>query len=472
MGTGENSNSGRPHWGSSLAFVIAAAGSAIGLGNIWKFPYITGVYGGGAFVLIYLVTIAAVGLPLMVAEIMIGKHTQRSPASAIRMLRGSGSPWMIVGVLSIVAAFVILSYYSVVAGWTLHYLFLSLKADFAGKDPDTIYQMFADLYVNGPLNVFWHFVMMIFTTLIVYRGIKGGIERSTKILMPALLGILIILLMNSMFSEGAGPGLRFLFSPDFSKLSPKAVLEAVGHGFFTLSLGMGAMITYGSYLKKEGDIARPAMAIVAFDTVIALLAGMVIFPIVFAYGFEPGAGPGLVFRTLPVVFSRMPGGTFMAILFFLLLFLAALTSAISLLEVVISYLVDSGKLKRHQAAIVSGAAIFSLGILSALSGGPFSHIKVPFIGKNLFDSFDYLATNWILPLGGILIATFTGWALPDDIRKVEFLQNAPWWWHYKLWLFSIRWVTPIGVLLVFLHLIGVLEPVIGYLFYLFRLIVS
>lgn len=444
----------RPHWGSRFAFVIAAAGSAIGLGNVWKFPYITGVYGGGAFVLIYLFTIAMIGLPLMAAEILIGKSTQLSPVPAVKKLRGEKTPWLILGAMSILSAFVILSFYSVVSGWTLHYLLLSIKGAFSGKEPEAIYEMFSNLYVDGSTNLAWHFVVMLLCSFIIFRGLKSGIERATKILMPALLTLLFILLVNGMLSEGAGEGIRFMFYPDFSKLTPSAILEAVGHGFFTLSLGMGCMITYGSYLEQKSDLAMPSVSVVLFDTGIALLAGLAIFPIVFTYGFEPGAGPGLVFKTLPVVFSKMPGGYFMSIFFFGLLFLAALTSAISLLEVATAYFVDSRIFSRRKASILSGAAVFVFGIVSALSGGPLSHIKIPLVEKNFFDTFDYLATNWLLPLGGILIAIFVGWVLPENFRKEEFTRDAPGWWAYGLWLFFIRWVTPIGVFIVFLNKIG------------------
>jgi len=457
MSNEENTSMNRPHWGSSTAFVIAAAGSAIGLGNIWKFPYMTGVNGGGAFVLIYLLTIAMVGLPLMAAEIMLGKATQLSPVPAFKKLCGPRTPWLIVGALSIISAFVILSFYSVVSGWTLHYLLLSIQGSFSGKDPDTIYKMFTDLYTNATANVGWHFVVMMISSFIIYKGIKGGIERATKILMPLLLLLLLILLVNSMMSPGALQGIKFMFYPDFSKLTPNVVLEAVGHGFFTLSLGMGCMITYGSYIKKESGLAMPTLAVVGFDTAIALLAGLAIFPIVFTYGFEPGAGPGLVFRTLPVVFSQMPGGYALSIFFFLLLFLAALTSGISLLEVATAYLVDSNIVSRKKGAWIMGASIFVVGILSALSGSTLSQVKVPLIGKNIFDSFDYLATNWLLPLGGLLIAVFTAWILPSDFRKEEFKRGAPVWWSYRIWLFFLRWITPLGVLLVFLNKIGLIS---------------
>ncbi len=444
----------RPQWGSRLTFVIAAAGGAIGLGNIWKFPYITGMHGGGAFVLIYLLTIMMVGLPLLAAEIMIGKSTQASPVPAIKQISGAHSPWKWIGVLSITSAFVILSYYSVVSGWTLHYLLHAVRGNFTGKEPEEIYNLFGQLYAHGPLNVFWHFVVMLICSWIIWRGLKGGIERATQILMPILLLLLMVLLVNGMLSPGAGAGFRFMFYPDFSKLTPSSILEAVGHGFFTLSLGMGAMITYGSYLRRESDLMVPSLAVAFADTGIALMAGLAIFPIVFSYGFEPDAGPGLVFRTLPVVFSQMPGGSFLAIFFFLLLFLAALTSAISLLEVVVAYLVDSRILKRHTASLLGGTAIFLLGLLSALSGGPLAKFKVPLLERNLFDSFDYLATNWFLPLGGLVIATYVAWVVPSELTQKEFTFRAPIWWSYRVWIFLLRWVTPVGVVAVFLNKIG------------------
>ncbi len=452
----EPSKPQRPHWGSKFAFVLAAAGSAIGLGNIWKFPYVTGKYGGGAFVLVYLLTILLVGLPLMAAEIMVGKSTQLSPIPAFKKIKGERSRWRYVGVLTISAAFLILSYYSVVAGWTLHYLYLSVMGKFVGEGSERVSGYFSQLYANGSMNLFWHFIVMVLTTGIIWRGLKGGIEKSTKFLMPLLFVLLLVLLVNSLLSPGAAQGIRFLFYPDFSKLNATGILEAVGQGFFSLSLGMGAMMTYGSYLQKDVDVARPAIAVVGFDTLIALLAGLVIFPIVFSHGLEPASGPGLVFQTLPVVFSKMPGGYIVSILFFLLLFVAALTSAISLLEVGIAYVVDSKIVKRHTGSLVAGGVIFLLGIFPALSGGLLADVRVPVLGMNLFDSMDYLASNWLLPMGGLLIAAFCGWAFPDDIRHKEFSIKAPFWWSYRLWLFFLRFVTPVGLILVFLNKIGVI----------------
>ena len=456
MGTEKSSvsSTARPQWTSSLTFVIAAAGSAVGLGNIWKFPYIAGVNGGGAFVLVYLLIIFLIGAPLMAAEILIGKSTQCSPVKALKHFMGEKTPWRLVGLLSVVTSFAILSFYSVVSGWTLHYLILSLKGSFSGQSPETISGMFDALYGDGTKNLFWHFVVMAIVTFIGFRGVKRGIERSTVFMMPVLIFLLLILLGNSLTSSGAKEGIHFLFYPDFSKLTGEAILEAMGHAFFTLSLGMGTMITYGSYLPKENSLAKPVISVVFADTAIALLAGLVIFPIVFSHGLEAGAGPGLVFQTIPIVFSKIAGGGVLSVLFFLLLFIAALTSAISMFEVAVAWAIDGGHMKRRRASIVIGVVIFAFGILSALSGGALSHITIPGIEKNIFDSLDYLVTNWALPLGGFFTIVLVGWFLPADVCRAEFKQNAPIWWSFRVFRTFCRYVTPIGILIVFFHKLG------------------
>lgn len=452
----------RAHWQSRMGFVLAAAGSAVGLGNIWKFPYITGVNGGGAFVLIYLGCIALVGLPVMTAEILLGRASQKSPVGAFRAL--GGGPWVLVGWLGVACGFVILSYYSVVAGWALHYTWLSATGQIVGLGPDGVGSVFDSLYASGGLNLFWHFVFMIMTIAVILGGVGKGIERWSRILMPALFGLMFVLLVNSFTLDGFGRGLDFVFGFHTENLTAAGVLEALGHAFFTLSLGMGAMLTYGSYLHQKDDIVSASIIISGLDTVLALTASLALFPIIFTFGLEPGTGPGLVFVSVPIALSQMTGGTFFSICFFVLLVFAALTSAVSLLEVVTSYFIDEKSWSRHKAGLLAGATIFLVGIPSALSGGTdlfgdwFADTIGPG-GRNWFDTFDYLASNWLLPLGGLGIALFTAWRLDDAIRHRAFLEGTNLAIFYKGWLLLLKFVVPFAVVLIFLHAIGLIGVV-------------
>ena len=446
----------RGHWGSRLGFVLAAAGSAVGLGNIWKFPYITGVNGGGAFVLVYLACIVLVGLPVMTAEILLGRATQKSPVGAFKEL--GGGFWVVAGWFGVVAAFVILSYYSVVAGWSLHYTYLSLTGQIVDLGPEAVGPVFGELFTSSGLNLAWHFAFMLLTVGVVWGGISKGIERWARILMPTLLVLMLILLINSITMEGFGEAADFVFGFHTESLTAAGVLEALGHAFFTLSLGMGAMLTYGSYLKRDDDIVSAAITVSVLDTVLALMACMVLFPIIFTFGLEPGQGPGLVFVSMPIALSQMGGGTFFSVVFFALLFFAALTSGISLLEVAVSYLIDERGWLRHRAVLLFGGIIAVVGIPSALSGSTafFGESFAGVFGRNWFDTLDYLATNWILPLGGLGISVFTAWRLDEAIRHREFLEGSRLAFFYKAWLLLLKFVVPVGITLVFLNAIGVI----------------
>jgi NSS family neurotransmitter:Na+ symporter len=438
-------------WTSRIGFIMASAGSAVGLGNIWKFPYITGMHGGGAFVLFYLFCIVAIGIPIMIAEMVIGRHTHKDPVGAFRKLRGG--PWVMVGWLGVTAGFVILSYYSVVAGWAVDYLWLALKGTFSGRHSKEIPELFGTLLASDLSQLFWQAVFMALTVCIVLGGVKNGLERANKVLMPLLFLILVILAVHGLFSPGGARALAFLFTPDWHKLDAAAMLEALGHAFFSLSLGMGAILTYGSYADDKTNIPNVAITVSIMDTSVALLAGIAIFPIVFTYGMAPAAGPGLVFKTLPIIFSQMPGGTFIATLFFLLLVFAALTSGISLLEVVVAYYCDEKKWSRRTATLSVGGLIFLLGVPSALS----NHLlaDVHFIGgRNFLDTVDLLATNYILPLGALSIAIFTGWVLTTRVARDEIEKGAVRFHYYPVWHFLIRYVCPILVAIVFLSKIG------------------
>lgn len=641
----------RENWGSSIGFVLAAAGSAVGLGNIWKFPYITGENGGGAFVLVYLLCIAVIGLPVMLCEITLGRKTQRNPVGAFNQLCPSSSlsaqllgsglvltglcllaferwgfgifililgaavfkwSWRVVGVMGVLAGFVILSFYSVVAGWTIGYTLRSatgsMTTDPAAQKPEILARMllddiqaapehtiadikadkdldlgektaaiaqagqvaatsyirqnmdlelavpdealtrrqfrriavqqlaesaggaalldhlverndgletrlgedgtvvkeytrsfrtavagtvFGSLMDNPSWAIAFHFIFMLLCIGIVCLGVKGGIERASKILMPVLLMLLFVLIIRGVTLSGAAKGVSFYLSPDFTKLSAEGVLLALGHAFFSLSLGMGAMITYGSYVNKEQNLFLSALSVTGLDTLIALMAGLAIFPAVFAMGFDPGAGPGLVFVILPAVFDQMQFGMFWSALFFLLLFVAALTSGISLLEVVTAYFVDERKWSRKLAACVFGGIIFGLGCLAAISVGDWERIQwlqaifIKFFGGvkgSFFDVLDNLASNWMLPLGGLFISLFVGWIwgtkkAVDEIRhgsynfadvhvvsllaglKDDRSHNSD--VHVatlaSIWGVFIRFISPVAVLIAFFHTIGWLD---------------
>ncbi|MFH1851569.1 MAG: sodium-dependent transporter [Candidatus Neomarinimicrobiota bacterium] len=455
----------REHWGSRIGFILAATGSAIGLGNIWKFPYIAGENGGAAFIFIYLICIAIIGLPVLIAEILLGRTTQRNPVGAFKALSSSRG-WMAVGGMGVVAGFVILSFYSVVAGWSLGYIIEAGSGVFAGFTDATVAGAhFAGLVASPGWTVGFHVVFFLLTMGVVYAGVQKGIERGSKIMMPVLFVILLVLVIRGLTLPGAEAGMDFLWNPDWSKVTGSAVLIALGHAFFTLSLGMGAMMTYGSYMSDQDNIPVAAVQIVFLDTLIALLAGVAIFTAVFATGQDPAAGPGLIFQTLPAVFARMPGGTGFAVLFFLLLTIAALTSAISLLEVVVAYFVDEKGWRRHRAVLVFGIVILLVGVPSALSFNLLADWKL--FGLTFFDLADFLASNVLLPAGGLAIAVFVAWiwgfdrALPKlKAGAVELFEHSP--GRVKLLAFFLKFVSPILIFLVLLNSTGLLPKIISW----------
>ncbi len=580
MSDGHDTASTRGHWKSRWGFILAAAGSAVGLGNIWKFPYITGENGGGLFVLIYLACIAFVGLPIMLAEIMIGRAAQKQPVGAFRQIEGKDTPWTVVGWFGIVAGFVILSYYIVVAGWSMDFAlksvlnftepvekaatieaksFRSTSSDDEmrsylaqilakheardeinsvrrsvkpsvwekhaiwqevlknnptrsySEDPQlavaiplamskmeeiegvqqraltdamTHYQqmdiqeiadeaeaakrreviaskvgaIFGATASDGWTSSFWATLFMTITILIVAGGISRGIERACRVLMPVLICLILVMVIYGVFQPGFEAAIRFVFEPDASKLRPSGVLEALGHAFFTLSLGMGCMLTYGSYQKTKTGIGKTSFMIALLDTVIALLACMMIFPIIFTYGQEPSAGPGLVFISMPLAFAEIgAGGLLLAIIFFVLLVFAALTSAVSLLEVVCSYLIDEQGWPRKKAAVVVGLACLAFGLPSAfaMDSGFLLDSWESGYNKNFFDTMDHLASNWLLPLGGLLIAIYAGWVMPARIRAAEMEDLSP--ALVTGWLLLIRFVAPALVLVVLAQKIGILN---------------
>ncbi|MDT8371262.1 MAG: sodium-dependent transporter [Gammaproteobacteria bacterium] len=443
-------------WTSRWAFILAATGSAVGLGNIWKFPYITGENGGGAFVLVYLACIAAIGVPAMMAEIMLGRRGRQNPIYTMRTLAKDekASPyWKFLGWSGVVAGVLILSYYSVIAGQAMAYVFRSFSGVFEGVTPDGAQSIYATLANDPERLITWHTLFMIITMGVVAQGVKNGLERSLKFLMPALV---VILLMLVAYATNTGTyftqSLYFLFNPDFSKLTANAVLTAMGHAFFTLSLGMGAIMIYGSYLPNKTSIAKATLTISAADTTIALLAGMAIFPLVFANDLATNAGPGLIFQTLPIAFGHMAGGAFFGGLFFVLLVFAAWSSSISLIEPAVTWLVENKNISRLRACVVMGVGTWFLGLLTVFS---FNIGKTwTIFGKTMFDLLDYLTANIMLPLGGLFIAIFAGWIMKQSSSEQELAIKSPIFYH--TWRILIRYITPTAIIIVFLEVIGLL----------------
>ena len=402
----ENNNQ-RGFWGSRFGFILAASGSAIGLGNIWKFPYIVGENGGGAFVLIYLICIFIIGTPIMLAEFTLGRKTNLNPVGAFNSLKPN-SAFTSIGYMGVLAGFLILSFYGVVGGWTFAYVVKSVTGSVLSfTSPKEAGVFFGNFIGNTGETILYHALFMGLCIAIVLRGVHGGIERACEILMPTLVLFLFLLMIRSLTLDGAMEGVGFYLNPDFSKISVNTVLIALGQAFFSLSLGMGCMITYGSYLSEKENLTSSTVYVVMFDTLIALLVGMVIFPAVFAMGLEPTEGPSLVFSVLPTVFTSMPMGHVVSIIFFTLLAIAAITSGISLLEVVVAYFIDQRGWQRKKAVIIVGSSIFAFGIPSGLSFGAMAELKL--MGMTFFDHVDNIASNYLLPLGGMLTAIFVGW---------------------------------------------------------------
>lgn len=438
----------RSHWGSRLAFVLAAVGSAVGLGNIWKFPYIAGLNGGGLFVLIYLVCIVMVGVPVFIAELYIGQQGQKNAVESFEELDRKKTPWRSAGFLGILSAFFILSFYSVVGGWVLDFEFRSLFFEFSGKSSDEIGGLLTQLHSSPLRQTFWHFLFLSAVSGIVLMGVSKGLERFNKILMPTLMLIIVGLFIYSFSLPGFSKALEFLFKPEAHRLSAASILEAVGHSFFTLSLGMGAILTYGSYLEKKESLVKVAFAVAFLDTAIALLAGVVIFSVVFSFDLEPGAGPGLIFSTLPTLFVQLPGGSFLAILFFLLVTFAALTSAVSILEVVVAYWAEKHNTCRKKTTICTSVIVFFTGLLSVLSTNVMSEVKI--FGLTFFDLFDKLTSSFFLPFGGLLISLFYGWKLGRHAVEKTLGPNKKWFSFGLLW--STRVVAPVAIFLVLYNL--------------------
>jgi neurotransmitter:Na+ symporter, NSS family len=437
------------HWSSRMAFILAVTGSAVGLGNIWKFPYIAGANGGGAFVLVYLLCVFLIGMPVMMSEILIGRRGRRNPVATMALLgeeEGSTRVWRWVGVIGVLAGILILSYYSVIAGWVLAYIVKSVSGDFVGASAETISSIFAGFTGSWISVAVAHTVFMALTVFVVARGVERGLEQAVRFMVPALLLLMLALLGYAINSGHFMEGVAFMFSPDWDKLGWDSVLAALGQAFFTLSIGMGAVMAYGAYLPEETSITGASAAVVVADTAIAILAGLVIFPLVFANGLSPTDGPGLVFQTLPLAFGKMAGGVIFSTVFFVLLAFAAWTSALGLVEPAVAWLVEYFGKTRAQAAILIGLIIWAVGFATVLSFNVLG--DVTFLAGTLFDNIDYLTSNIMLPVGGLLIVIFAGWVMCRNSTAEELGGAGT---LYKAWRVLARYLAPIGILLILVN---------------------
>ncbi len=448
----------RVNFGSKIGAILAAAGSAVGLGNIWRFPYETGNHGGAAFILIYLVCIVMMGLPIMMAEFTIGRHSRANTAGAYKVL-APGSPWRIVGYMGVLAGFLILSYYSVVAGWTLEYTWQSIINGFSGMTSGEYTQFFSDFSQNPWRSLLWMVVFMIMTHVVIVMGVKKGIEKSSKIMMPMLFVLIVVLAVCAVMLPNAMRGIEFLLKPDFSKLTPGVFLGAMGQAFFSLSLGLGCLSTYASYFGKDTNLSKTAVSVAGIDTLVAILVGFIIFPAAFSVGVSPDAGPSLLFITLPNVFQMAFGDVpllayIFSLMFYILLALAAFTSTISMHEVVTAFVHEDFKIPREKAAVYVTIACTALGVLSALSFGVLADFKI--FGLTWFDFLDTLTSKIMLPLGGMLISIFAGWYLDRHILWDEISNSGslkvP---LFKVYVLILKFVAPIAIGLIFVNELGI-----------------
>lgn len=440
--------SGRDSFSSSFGILVALAGSAVGLGNLWRFPYLVGENGGAAFIFIYLIFVFVLCLPIMYSEFIIGRRSQKNVFGAFKVL-APGSKWGIVGIFAVLSALCILSFYSVVGGWSIEYLVKSIMFDFTREGGANLDTMFGE-FVSSPIKpLIWHVVFLLLTALVVIAGIKKGIERYTKTMMPLLFVMIILIAIRSVTLEGAKEGIAYLFKPDFSKVTSHTLLAALGQAFFSLSIGCGTIMTYASYVSKSENIVKTSALTAVADTVFAIIAGCAIMPAVFAFGISPGEGPGLVFITLPKIFAQMSMGGILAIIFFFVLLIAALTSSISLLEVVVAYLKEEFNMKRTTAVIIGSSVFLVTGCLASLSMGVLSDVKI--FGKTFFDLFDSLSSDFFMTMSGLLVVVFVGWRLGkanvmDELTNSGTLKLPG--WFTETTFFIIRFLAPVTILVI------------------------
>lgn len=445
----------REHWGSKFGFIMAAAGSAIGLGTMWKFPYMLGEGGGGAFVLLYTLFTFFIGIPVFIAELLLGRVGQKGTVGTFVQIEKGHTPWTVIGWLGIITSLVTLAYYCVVGGWGIHYLLMTLTQFYGAKSPDQIRGTFDILFASPGLNIVGQLAFLGITAGVVYKGIREGIEHWSKILTPALLILLIVLLFYNFSLSGFGKACHFVFWPDFSKLSPSGILASLGLAFFTLSVGQGIMLTFGSYMDTTTDVPKTSLIVAAMDIVVSVLCALVIFPIIFTFNFPPTEGIGLVFKAIPVLFAQLPGTLLLSFMFFLLLIFTALTSSVSLLEVSVANWMDMFGLTRKQAVWVSTGVIFLLGIPCALSGAGwlFPYWESVY-GMNFFNTMVYLVAHWLLPVSGFLIAFYAGWRFNKAVAEKQFKLSSTMKYLFGIWWFFIKFIAPLAILLIILQSAG------------------
>lgn len=449
----DNNNGQRALFTTKIGVIATTVGSAVGLGNIWRFPYEAGSNGGGAFMLCYILFIFIIGIPVLCAEFIMGRGTRSNIFGAYRKL--SAGKWYIAGFMGIIASITIISFYSVVAGWICEYFVRSVSGELNMATSVEYHKVFEEFSTGNWHPVIWTLVFLTLNFLILIRGVTKGIERMSNILMPLLFLLLVVFCVNSLSLDRAAEGLAFLFHPDFSKITPQVLLSAMGQAFFSLSLGLGCMTTYASYFSKDTRLGRAAVTTAGLDTLVAILAGVIVFPAVFSFGMSPQAGPTLVFEVLPAIFHSLPGGVVWSSLFFFLLILASLTSTISMSEISIAFMVEELKIKRRTATVVNTAIAMILGALCALSFGVLDNMTI--FGMTIFNFFDYLSSNILLPIGGMIAAIFVGWVADRHFVKAQMTDNAGSTPRlFPLLVFCLRFIAPVGIALVFLNSIGII----------------
>lgn len=448
----------REHWGSRLGFILAAVGSAIGLGVLWKFPYTIGQNGGGLFLFTYFLCVIVIGIPVLIGELLLGRRSQRAAVGAFETLAGDRPRWKVAGWFGVLSSFLIMSFYSVIAGWGMSYILMSLSGFYQNLSSVEVSDVFEKLSHSGSITVFWHFLFTLITMSIVLTGVRKGIEFWSKLMTRALFVILIGLLCYSISLEGFQKAVHFIFYPDVAQFRFSSVLEALGLAFFTLSLGQGIMISYGSYMRKRENIPQMA-CVIAFSVIfVAIMAAMTIFPVIFTFGFEPQQGSGLIFKTLPYLFAKLPGSLVISTVFFTLFVFTALTSAIPFIEVVATNIMELANWSRKKAVLSVAIGTFLFGIPSALA---FSQELFPswqnVYGTNFLDTIDNLVSTWIIPVGGLLTALFIGWGLKREISEGEFPLGKGWARFHRVWHFFMKWIIPLTIFLIILQKSGVIN---------------
>lgn len=440
---------GRGGFTGTFGAIAVSVGSAVGLGNVWKFPYELGENGGAGLLLIYIICVLLIGLPFMLSELIVGRRTRLSAVSSFKSLTNKGSKWYLVGVTGVLAAFLILSFYSVIAGWTLHYLYLSIINSFQVIDSESVCNIYDGFVAGYFMPVFWAFLFVVVTAFVVIAGVGKGIERWSKFLMPVLFVLLVGMCIRSLTLPNSSLGLHFLFDVKIEDITIHTVLSALGQSAFSLSLGMCCMLTYSSYMKRSDNLVKTSLWIISLDTMVALLSAIMIFPAVFSFGIEPSAGPSLVFKTLPIVFGSMPYGAFFSTLFFLLLSIAALTSTMSLLEIIVAYVIDEWHFTRKKSVIIVSSIIIIFGSMCSLSLSGISWLS--FFGVELFNIFDNVTTNYLLPIGGVGILLFVGWRMKiSDVRDELSSGGVYKLVAFNLFIWSVRVVVPSVIVLVYI----------------------